>query len=156
MADAFFRANVGACVVDEAGRVLALRRRGVADNGWQMPQGGIDDGETPRQAVMRELIEETGLRPTHVELLAEHPDWLAYELPVEFRRPKVGWGQAQMWFLLRARPGAEVVPDGREFDAHEWLTPRELLARVISFRRPVYERVLREFVPGAAGTAPAA
>lgn len=146
MSDAFFRANAGACVIDGEGRVLALKRRGVADNAWQMPQGGIDAGETPRQAVLRELREETGLQPPDVELLAEHPDWLVYELPIEYRKPKVGWGQAQKWFLLRARPNAIVRPDGQEFDDHAWLAPAELLPRVIAFRRPVYDRVLAYFL----------
>lgn len=145
MSEAFFRANVGACVVDAQGRVLALKRRGVADNAWQMPQGGIDDGESPRVAVLRELQEETGLTAADVQLVDEYPDWLVYELPPEFRRPKVGWGQAQRWFLLRPRAGVTVVPDGREFDDFVWMAPSELLRRVIAFRRPTYERVLARF-----------
>ncbi len=145
MSSAFFRANVGACVIDADGQVLALRRKGVPDDAWQMPQGGIDDEETPRQAVVRELAEETGLRAADVDLLDEHPQWLVYELPPQFRKPKVGWGQAQKWFLFRVRSGASVTPDNREFDAYEWLAATELLARAISFRRPVYERVFRHF-----------
>jgi putative (di)nucleoside polyphosphate hydrolase len=128
--------------------VLALRRKGLPEHAWQMPQGGIEADETPRQAVLRELQEETGLRASDVDLVTEVPDWLVYELPREFRRPKLGWGQAQKWFLLRARDGARVTPDGREFDAYDWLPPSELLTRVIAFRRPVYEVVLRA-VPGA-------
>jgi putative (di)nucleoside polyphosphate hydrolase len=151
VADAFFRANVGACVVDHSGRVLALRRRGIEQNGWQMPQGGIDDAETPRAALLRELEEETGLRAHEVEIVAEHPDWLVYELPPHFRRPKIGWGQAQKWFVLRVREGANVRPDGDEFDTFDWLAPAQLLARVIAFRRPVYEAVLR-MLPSAATT----
>jgi putative (di)nucleoside polyphosphate hydrolase len=139
--DAFFRANAGACVTDGSGRVLALRRRGVADAAWQMPQGGIDGGETPRVAVLRELEEETGLRASDVDIVAEFPEWLVYKLPVEYRRAKVGWGQAQKWFLLRAKAGAIVKPDGKEFDAFEWLTPAELMSRVVAFRRPVYARL---------------
>jgi putative (di)nucleoside polyphosphate hydrolase len=146
MADAFYRANVGACVVDAQARVLVLRRQGVKERAWQMPQGGIEDDETPRQAALRELEEETGLSARDVDLAAEHPDWVVYELPHEFRRPKVGRGQAQKWFLLRAREGATVMPDGREFDAFAWLPPGELLARVIAFRRPVYGEVFRKLL----------
>lgn len=145
MGDGFFRASAGACVVDRHGRVLALRRRNAAEQAWQLPQGGIGEDETPRAAALRELEEETGLGAEDVELLDEYPDWLVYELPAQFRSRKVGRGQAQRWFLLRARDGAVVRPDGREFDAHEWLTPDELLARVIAFRRPVYERLLSRF-----------
>ena len=146
MADAFFRAGAGACVLDDAGHVLALRRRGLAEQAWQMPQGGIDENEAPQAAAMRELEEETGLRAVDVELLDEYPEWLAYELPREFRRPKVGLGQVQKWFLYRARAGAIVRPDQREFDAFEWMAPAQLLARAIAFRRPVYERLFARFL----------
>jgi putative (di)nucleoside polyphosphate hydrolase len=156
MADAFFRANVGACLIDECDQVLALKRKGVAENSWQMPQGGIQEGESPRQAILRELGEEIGLGAADVEVLAERPDWLVYELPEEYRRPKVGWGQVQKWFLLRVMPDAIVNPDGKEFEAYEWLTPTDLMPRVVPFRKPVYERVLADFLgrlsePGSGG-----
>lgn len=141
MSTAFFRANVGACVVDAKGRVLALKRKAVPENAWQMPQGGIEAGEDPRAAVRRELQEETGLLPHEVEIVAEHPDWLVYELPIEYRNPKVGWGQVQKWFLLRALPTAIVRPDGREFEDCAWLTPADLMPLVVEFRRATYERV---------------
>ena len=147
MTSAYFRANVGACVVDAQGHVLALKRKGTTDNAWQMPQGGIEEGETPASAVMRELAEETGLTADDVTIVAEFPEWLAYELPLEYRRPKVGWGQVQRWFLLRLTPGALVRPDGVEFEAFQFLPPGELMHRAIAFRRPVYEKVLAAFVP---------
>ncbi len=141
MAAAFFRANVGACVVNAEGRVLALKRKGVAENSWQMPQGGIEEGEDPRAAVWRELREETGLLPHELEIVAEYPGWLVYELPVEYRNPKVGWGQSQKWFLLRALAAVTVRPDGKEFEDYAWLTPADLMPLVADFRRPTYERV---------------
>lgn len=146
MASAFFRANVGCVVTDDAGRVLVLRRCGRGAGSWQFPQGGIEDGEEPRTALLRELAEETGLRADDVELVREHPAWIAYELPRELRSAKVGLGQVQRWFLVRARPHATPRPDGVEFDAVEWVTPEEALSRAVLFRRPVYAEVL-----GAAG-----
>jgi putative (di)nucleoside polyphosphate hydrolase len=145
MSDAFFRASAGACVVDSRGLVLAMRRRNLPETAWQMPQGGIKSDEMPREAVLRELHEEAGVYPGDVELVEEHDAWLVYALPQAMRNPKVGWGQAQRWFLLRLKPGVAVAPDGEEFDACEWLQPEELLLRAIEFRKPIYGRILRDF-----------
>jgi len=132
-------------VIDSRRRVLAMRRRNVPETAWQMPQGGIKSDESPREAVLRELREETGLRRREVDIVEEHGAWLVYDLPRSMRSPKVGWGQAQRWFLLRAKPGVAAVPDGEEFDACEWLKPEELLHRVVEFRKPTYSRILRDF-----------
>lgn len=145
MAGRFFRASAGLRVVDGAGRLLALRRKGVDKGGRQMPQGGIDHDEAPCAAALRELAEETALRAGDGEALDEFPDWPAYELPSEFRRPQLGLGQAQKWFLLRARDGVTVRPDDDEFGAYQRVAPGELLTRVIAFGRPVYEQVLARF-----------
>jgi putative (di)nucleoside polyphosphate hydrolase len=122
-----------------------MRRKGVPDAAWQMPQGGIGFDETPAVAVWREVNEETGLTPGELQLIHQSAEWIVYELPAEFRSNKVGWGQVQRWFLLRAKPAAAVRPDGIEFDAFTWLAPAELIARAVAFRVPVYERVFREF-----------
>jgi len=142
MSAEFFRANVGACVVNSEGRVLAFKRKGVAENAWQMPQGGIEAGEDPRAAVWRELREETGLAPHVLGIIAEYPDWLVYELPAEYRNSKVGRGQVQKWFLLRASATAVPRPDGKEFEDCAWLRPADLMPLVVEFRQPTYERVL--------------
>ena len=143
--DGYFRASAGAIVIDGQKRVLALRRKGTAEEAWQMPQGGIGKDEAPEHAAWRELQEETGLTSADLELLGASREWLVYELPAAFRSPKVGWGQAQRWFLFHARQGAKVRPDSKEFDAFEWVTYAELLSRVVEFRRPVYVRVFSEF-----------
>lgn len=145
MSGAWFRANAGLCVTDGRGAVLAMRRRGVERAGWQMPQGGIKGREAPQAAAWRELEEETGLGPGHVTLRAEHPDWLVYELPAALRSARLGWGQAQRWFLFEAPRDAPVRPDGKELDAWRWTRPEALLEETASFRRSVYRRVFTAF-----------
>lgn len=143
--DAFFRAGAGAVIINDAGEVLAMRRKGATDGAWQMPQGGVGFAETPEQAAWREAEEETGLRRGDLELVAQADAWTVYELPPAYRSEKVGWGQVQRWFLFRAKAGATVKPDGREFDAFSWLTAAELLSRAVAFRVPVYEHVFAQF-----------
>ncbi len=121
-----FRANVGIAVVRADGLVLALERID-QPNRWQMPQGGLNVGEEPAEASLRELQEETGLRPEHVELVAEHPDWLAYELPPGRRRNERVRGQVQKWFLFRFLGTDDDIvlapPKGerQEFKAFRWM-----------------------------------
>jgi putative (di)nucleoside polyphosphate hydrolase len=144
----FFRANVGAVIADRAGRVLAFRRARVAGEAWQLPQGGIEPGETPLAAVYREVKEETGIDPQHLEPLAETAGWLTYELPEQYRSSKTGRGQTQKWFLFRfTGSDRDIRPDAREFAAFRWMSAAELVTAVVAFRRPVYEQLLREFAP---------
>lgn len=150
---AFFRANAGILVMDALGRVLAVERADIPGS-WQLPQGGIDAGETPVQAAYRELQEETGLTPGEVELLGEVPGWLVYELPPEFRRKKTGWGQAQKWFCFRHLPAAKsgwkvgLLPEGGENRALGWKDLAALAETVPSFRKPVYLALLRHVGDG--------
>lgn len=141
-----FRACVGAMVVNEAGQVLVLQRADVANEAWQMPQGGIRRGEEAQHALQRELGEETGIFPEHFRVIAVCEDWLAYELPEAYRNDKVGRGQVQKWFLCRFLGDPDAVkPDGIEFVAYEWVEPDRVLGRAAPFRRSVYERLLSEF-----------
>merc|ERR1711924_234331 len=104
-----YRKNVGLCVLDEStGLVFAARRVDDDSGAWQMPQGGIDRGEDPREAAARELQEETGISPDHVEFVAELDGWLHYDFPTSVKqrikkrfKKKVYRGQKQKWFLLR-------------------------------------------------------
>lgn len=129
------------------GDVLALERSDVP-NAWQLPQGGVDIGETPLQAAWRELDEETGLRPPCVELVGELPEWIAYEWPAAIRRNaehgQARIGQVQRWFVFRFLDGNGCAPspDLEEFIAWKWMTPAELLAGVADFRRDAYRRAL--------------
>jgi putative (di)nucleoside polyphosphate hydrolase len=130
----------------DAGRILIMRRKGLREAAWQMPQGGIGKDESPLEALYRELNEEAGLERRDVEVVASRSDWLVYELPPEFRNAKVGWGQAQRWFLCKLLTDrGRVHPDGVEFTDVDWVTTSELLARAVSFRAPIYRRVVAEF-----------
>jgi putative (di)nucleoside polyphosphate hydrolase len=146
MKHAFFRAGVGAVILDGERRILVLKRLGVTEGAWQLPQGGIKAGERPLDTLYREIREETGLERDEIAVVREAPDWWVYELPPEYRNTKVGWGQAQRWFLceLKATPTA-VRPDQSEVTAAEWVTADRLLARAVGFRVPIYRRLIAEF-----------
>ena len=143
MACMHFRANVVAIVTNDNGRVLAFERTDVP-GAWQLPQGGVDDGETPEEAVWRELGEETGLGRNQVELIGEFPDWTAYEWP-NGPRKNGRMGQVQRWFTFRVvSDEVEPEPDGVEFSTWKWVTREWLVDQVVDFRRPSYRRVLHD------------
>jgi putative (di)nucleoside polyphosphate hydrolase len=137
-----FRAGVVVVVRRGDGWVLAFERADQPGQ-WQLPQGGIEDGELPLDAAWRELGEETGLGPAEVELTGEHPEWVVYEWPPEVVAGGRRLGQAQRWFFFRLRDeSVEPAPDGREFTAWRWAEPPWLIDQVVGFRRPAYEAVL--------------
>ena len=148
-----YRPSVGIIVSNRQRQVLWARRGG-SRNAWQFPQGGIDRGESLEDALYRELHEELGLESSSVEVLGTTSDWLRYEIPRRFlrrNRHPVCIGQRQRWFLLRllshddaVRVDAHPKP---EFDRWRWAGYWEPIDSVIYFKRPVYERVLREFAP---------
>jgi len=137
-----FRAGIVAVVERSDGRVCAFERAD-APGSWQLPQGGIEVGEEPRDTVWRELKEETGLTAGDVELVDEHDDWVAYAWPLEVAAGRRGVGQVQRWFTFRLLDDAtEPTPDGSEFVAWQWVERGWLVEHVVAFRREAYRRVL--------------
>jgi len=144
-----FRPNVGIIIVNHRNQVFWGKR--IRSHSWQFPQGGIDKGESPEQAMFRELHEEVGLMPDHVRILARTRDWLRYEVPDRYiRRDARGHykGQKQIWFLLQL-----VAQDWQlnlratnhpEFDAWRWNDFWVPLEVVVEFKRGVYEAALNE------------
>ena len=147
-----FRPNVGIILTNAAGQVLWARR--IHQNAWQFPQGGIRDFETPEQALYRELHEEIGLAPDDVKVLACTRGWLRYRLPsrlVRFNSQPLCIGQKQKWFLLRLLSDERCVRvdlSGKpEFDSWRWVSYWYPLGQVVSFKREVYRRALKELAP---------
>lgn len=144
----FYRQNVGLMLIGSDRRVFVGRRTNQPD-AWQMPQGGIDDGETAIEAACRELMEEVGT--TKALLLRESAQWLVYDVP-EGRRPaywKGRWrGQAQRWFALAFTgkdSDVDIAAHDREFDAWQWVPASELATLIVPFKRAIYQEVLTEF-----------
>ena len=146
-----FRANVAAAVVDGRGHILLARR--TDGGGWQLPQGGMQQGENPEEAMFRELQEELGLVPSGTEVLAATAGWHRYQIPLSVRklRGKMAegfHGQAQRWFLLRLAANedaiclnAEVCP---EFDSWRWVTYWYPVNCVVEFKREAYRQGLTD------------
>jgi len=142
MASANFRAGVVAVVANSRDEVLAFERSDVP-GAWQLPQGGIDVGEAPFEAAWRELGEETGLGSGDVELIGEHPTWMAYEFPDHVRSEGKRLGQVQRWYFFRALSDDVIPsPDRVEFVAWMWVDRDWLVEHVVSFRSDVYRAVL--------------
>ena len=145
-----FRPNVGIVVHNADGQVLWAHRIGERD-AWQFPQGGIRRGESPEQALFRELREEVGLDARAVAILGCTKGWLRYRVPGRLRRDDGFLGQKQKWFLLRliATSSAVRMAQGREaeFDSWRWVSYWYPLGQVVAFKRDVYRRALGELAP---------
>jgi len=147
-----YRPNVGIILTNPEGRLLWARR--VRQDAWQFPQGGIRRRETPEQAMYRELAEEIGLEPHHVDILGATRGWLRYRLPERFIRrhqKPVCVGQKQVWFMLRLIGEERFVrldlSEKPEFDTWRWVDYWQPLREVVSFKRTVYKKALKELAP---------
>lgn len=148
-----YRPCVGVLMFNARRQVFVGRRIDMTQEAWQMPQGGIDRGEAPRDAALRELEEETGVAPDRVKLLAETREWLRYDLPTSM----IGrvWrgryrGQEQKWFAARflgTDADIDIATAHPEFNDWRWSAVDELCANVVPFKRALYEAVIAEFRP---------
>lgn len=153
MSDLPYRPCVGVMLVNREGRIFAGQRLDSDSPAWQMPQGGIDDGEKPRKAALRELWEETGVTEDLVEFVAKTEDWVTYDLPPELLGKVWGGkyrGQKQKWFLFRFTGRDEqiaIATEHPEFSSWKWIAADEMVAEIVPFKRAVYEAVTQEFAP---------
>jgi putative (di)nucleoside polyphosphate hydrolase len=147
-----YRRGVGIALFNRDGLVFVANRIDTKGRSWQMPQGGIDDGEEPRDAARRELAEETGIEDA--EILGAMRGWLTYDLPPAFAARV--WrgrfrGQKQKWFAMRFtgrdRDIDLAASKHPEFSAWRWVPLADTPRLIVPFKRPVYERVAAEFAP---------
>lgn len=148
-----YRPCVGVVLINADGLIFAGQRLDNPVPAWQMPQGGIDDGEKPRVAALRELWEETGVTADLVEFVAKTDDWVTYDLPPELLGKAWGGkyrGQRQKWFLFRflgTDAQVNIASDHPEFSKWRWIGADEMVAAIVPFKRQVYEEVVAAFRP---------
>lgn len=146
-----YRPCAGVVLTNAQGLIFAGQRAGIDVPAWQMPQGGIDEGEAPLAAAYRELREETGVGTEHVSLVAQTQDWLTYDFPPELAVGR--WkdrfrGQKQKWVHFRLEAPDTVINlefEDVEFSAWRWMSAPELLDLIVPFKRDIYVRVFAEF-----------
>ncbi|TQM92089.1 RNA pyrophosphohydrolase [Roseinatronobacter monicus] len=146
-----YRPCVGIMLINAQGHIFAAQRLDSAIPAWQMPQGGIDEGENPGAAALRELEEEISVPPDLVAPLSETRDWLAYDLPAEIV-PRI-WngcykGQKQRWFLMRylgRDDQINIQTAHPEFSEWRWIAADEMLDAIVPFKREIYAQVIDEF-----------
>ncbi|MCY4304185.1 MAG: RNA pyrophosphohydrolase [Aestuariivita sp.] len=146
-----YRLCVGIMLINASRNVFVGQRKDRFQKAWQMPQGGIESGEHPYDAALRELHEETGIRSKLIKKMAETSNWIRYDLPLDL----VGniWagkykGQEQKWFLFKflgADSDININSVSPEFSSWRWQSPNQLVEEIVPFKRDVYQQVLKEF-----------
>ncbi|MDO8985277.1 RNA pyrophosphohydrolase [Cypionkella sp.] len=146
-----YRPCVGVVLINAKGLIFAGQRLDNPVPAWQMPQGGIDDGEKPRAAALRELWEETGVTADLVEFVGKTHHWVTYDLPPELLGKVWGGkyrGQRQKWFLFRflgTDMQVNIASDHPEFSKWRWIGADDMVASIVPFKRKVYEEVVQAF-----------
>lgn len=146
-----YRPCVGVMLVNQHGNIFTGERLDTP-GAWQMPQGGIDKGESPQDAALRELAEETGITPNFVTIQKRTTDWILYDLPPHLVgkvwRGKYA-GQKQLWYkmLFTSKDNAiDIQTKHPEFNRWKWSTPSDVLSEIVDFKRAVYSTVLAELL----------
>ena len=149
-----YRPCAGLMLANREGRIFVGQRiDSISNIAWQMPQGGIDEGEEPEAAALRELEEETGISPDLVDILARSQEEYFYDLPDELIGKLWGgkWrGQRQWWFLLRFKGDdshVNIATKHQEFNEWRWVEPAELPGLIVPFKKRIYESLVAEFAP---------
>jgi putative (di)nucleoside polyphosphate hydrolase len=147
-----YRPCAGIMLANRDGKVFVGQRiDSISNIAWQMPQGGIDDGEAPEEAALRELEEETGVSRDLVDVLARSKEEYLYDLPDELigKLWKGQWrGQRQWWFLMRFKgedSDVNIFADTQEFSEWRWVEPGELPGLIVPFKKRIYEGLVAEF-----------
>jgi len=148
-----YRPCVGIMLINAAGGIFTAERIDMP-GAWQMPQGGVDEGESLKEAALRELEEETSIPRSAVTALNQTTDWIMYDLPDHLLGKVWGGkyrGQKQHWFLLRLDGDEALInldTDHPEFSRWKWSNPDELVEEIVPFKRGVYEVVVKELLEG--------
>jgi len=144
-----YRPNVAAIILSSKypfkSEIFIASRNDIKDS-WQFPQGGIDEGETPKEALFRELKEEIGT--DKVEIIAEYPKWVSYDFPNIIAKKMYPYdGQIQKYFLVRLKKGAKINLNTKhpEFDNYKFIKYKDVFNYIIYFKRPIYKEVLNYF-----------